>query len=285
MIRLRRGREAAAIPPDFRGAKLVDKHVDLVARYFAAAAAAKPMAWDSSKWKGAKTRLKSDAIKKCAYCEAPTSTVAHGDVEHFRPKSIYWWLAYCFDNYLFSCQICNQIYKGDEFPISGPNRLGAPMMPANAPAGTAAARALATTLARDATTLTDADVVNEWLLEAGDLPNPYLEDPEPLFRYKVDTSNEEVWIEASAAPRAAKALASSETYLGINREELRKDRYIHFAMLSTFYQAYLDEGLKPATKRLIESQFKKMSAARHPFAGMSRYFLRSWALEAFVSDQ
>ncbi len=277
MIRLSRARDAASIPAEFRGDKLIDKHVDLVDRYFTALAAGKPMKYESSKWKGAKNQLKADTAKKCAYCEAPTSTVAHGDVEHFRPKSKYWWLAYCFDNYLFACQICNQIYKGDDFPFSGPSRLSAPPMPAAAP-DAVAGRALAAALARDATVATDADVAAEWLAEVGDLPHPYFEDPELLFGYRVDASNEEVWLEASAAPRAASAFPSVETYLGLNREELRKDRYFHFAMLSTFYEAYTDGELKPATRAMIERQFKLMSAAQHPFAGMHRFFLRRWDL-------
>jgi hypothetical protein len=278
MIRLTRKRDAASVPAEFRGSKLIDKHVDLVERYFAAAAAGKPMAFVSSKWKGAKSRLKADSAKKCAYCEAPTSTVAHGDVEHFRPKSIYWWLAYRFDNYLFSCQICNQIYKGDSFPYSGPSRLAAPAMPGAPPADVAGNRALATTLAIDATTILDADVIADWLAETGDLPHPYYEDPEDLFGYRVDTSNEEVWLEASAAPRAAPAFAAADKYLGLNREDLRRDRYVHFTMLSTLYEAFKDGGLNPTTQRLIENRFRSLSAASHPFAGMHRFFLRSWGL-------
>jgi len=45
--------------------------------------------------------------------------VAYGDVEHLRPKSVYWWLAYCYDNHVFACQICNEGFKGDRFPIAG----------------------------------------------------------------------------------------------------------------------------------------------------------------------
>ena len=58
----------------------------------------------STYWKPAKEQLKAETHDKCAYCEAPTKVVAHGDVEHYRPKSEYWWLAYCYDNYLFSCR-------------------------------------------------------------------------------------------------------------------------------------------------------------------------------------
>jgi hypothetical protein len=62
--------------------------------------------------------------------EATTKQVAHGDVEHYRPKSIYWWLAYCYDNYLVSCQICNEVFKRDKFPIAG-NQLIGPTVTAN----------------------------------------------------------------------------------------------------------------------------------------------------------
>ena len=120
MIKLKRKRRPADLPADFRGEKLLKKHVDLLGRYFDATASGRPMAYSTAKWKSAKAKLRIDTANKCAYCEAPTSVVTHGDVEHFRPKSTYWWLAYCFDNYLFSCEICNQLYKGDRFPISGP---------------------------------------------------------------------------------------------------------------------------------------------------------------------
>lgn len=67
--------------------------------------------------------------QKCAYCEATVKHVAHGDVEHYRPKGKvtederhpgYYWLAYEPSNYLPSCQLCNQgDAKGTHFPIAG----------------------------------------------------------------------------------------------------------------------------------------------------------------------
>jgi uncharacterized protein (TIGR02646 family) len=83
-------------------------------------------------WKEAKTQLRKESADKCAYCEATTAIVAHGDVEHFRPKSVYWWLAYTYDNYLYACQICNQSYKNDAFPTAGPAPLAAPVVDAQA---------------------------------------------------------------------------------------------------------------------------------------------------------
>lgn len=67
---------------------------------------------------------------KCAFCEQNILSVSHGDIEHFRPKGGYkqnnkdilntpgyYWLAYTWDNLLFACEICNQSFKKNLFPI------------------------------------------------------------------------------------------------------------------------------------------------------------------------
>ncbi|AXY60046.1 HNH endonuclease [Acinetobacter sp. WCHAc010052] len=41
---------------------------------------------------------------KCAYCES-NEELLH--VEHYRPKKIYYWLAYSWDNLLYACFFCN----------------------------------------------------------------------------------------------------------------------------------------------------------------------------------
>lgn len=67
---------------------------------------------------------------KCCYCESREQQ-RRNDVEHFRPKARavrapgsaashgYWWLAWNWDNLLFSCRNCNQApYKLDKFPLA-----------------------------------------------------------------------------------------------------------------------------------------------------------------------
>ncbi|MBK8563357.1 MAG: hypothetical protein IPN76_08410 [Saprospiraceae bacterium] len=87
----------------------------------------------SSKIYGHKTvkeALKILQHGKCCFCEARVSHISHGDVEHFRPKAGfnskprtklikpgYFWLAYNYLNLFFSCQICNQSYKKNYFPL------------------------------------------------------------------------------------------------------------------------------------------------------------------------
>jgi hypothetical protein len=67
--------------------------------------------------------------KKCCYCEGRLKT-KFNHVEHYRPKGRatrepgsklkhgYWWLAYTWDNLLFSCASCNSIAKNDLFPLA-----------------------------------------------------------------------------------------------------------------------------------------------------------------------
>ncbi len=131
MIALVRKRTISAINYKFRGAdkKEKDKELMLAQRAFLHDPN-KKIQFKSTFWKGAKGQLKKESHGKCAYCEANTEVVAHGDVEHYRPKSIYWWLAYTYDNYLYACQICNQQYKSNRFPI-GATQLSAPPITQN----------------------------------------------------------------------------------------------------------------------------------------------------------
>lgn len=54
---------------------------------------------------------------KCAYCDSNVTHITSGDVEHFRPKSMYWWLASDWHNLLFACEKCNRSAKKDCFPL------------------------------------------------------------------------------------------------------------------------------------------------------------------------
>jgi uncharacterized protein (TIGR02646 family) len=60
---------------------------------------------------------------KCAYCESNVDISGQGDIEMFRPKTYYPWLAYEWRNLLYSCAICNRRYKKDLFPVAAPKDL------------------------------------------------------------------------------------------------------------------------------------------------------------------
>ncbi len=75
---------------------------------------------------------------KCVYCESKPAASADWDVEHFRPKSHYYWLTYEWTNLYLSCAHCNQARRDrpmwddpawgpsagklDQFPLSGSYR-------------------------------------------------------------------------------------------------------------------------------------------------------------------
>lgn len=107
------------------------------------------------KWKRFAGALAKIQHGKCGYCESKVTCVTDPDVEHFSPKSEvsflsddpkdwgtdelylprlkgrrkkvlakrgYWWLAYCWENYLLACGVCNRKWKLTLFPVADTNR-------------------------------------------------------------------------------------------------------------------------------------------------------------------
>lgn len=82
-----------------------------------------------------KDALREAQHDKCALCESKVTHITPGDVEHFRPKAGYrqgpgdplvrpgyYWLAYEWSNLLLCCQLCNQRFKGNLFPLARRSR-------------------------------------------------------------------------------------------------------------------------------------------------------------------
>ena len=88
-----------------------------------------------SRHESVKEALRKAQHDKSAFCESKFSHVGYGDVEHFRPKKGYrqreglplqrpgyYWLAYEWGNLFFSCQLCNQRFKRNLFPLLHPRK-------------------------------------------------------------------------------------------------------------------------------------------------------------------
>ena len=74
-----------------------------------------------------RNQLLEDQHYKCAYCECHI-TKEYNDVEHYRPKSKYYWLGHEWNNLLYACDICNRTYKKDFFPLKNEaHRVTAPV--------------------------------------------------------------------------------------------------------------------------------------------------------------
>lgn len=270
MIRLSRVRTQRAIPARLRGRGRVNNELILLR-----AKRDGNLGFNREIWKVAKTQLMRESAKKCAYCEAPTRTVAHGDVDHFRPKSIYWWLSYCYDNLLYACQICNQSYKKAKFPIHG-RRMRSPRV--RRQTSDITLRRMAGTLAPDPLNpqegVSMADFVHAAGLEKPALVNPYLSYPERFFRWKVDWTNKEVIVEVrNNSARSKRAFKAVRDYCGLNREELRRERYRVYQSLELF-RMFLENAPSNELRRKTARHVEEMMANEAPFAAMVRYFVR-----------
>ncbi len=272
MIALERKRTTSAINTKYRGVakKERDKELMFAQRDFLNDPN-KKVVFKSTYWKTAKTQVKKESYSKCDYCEANTAVVAHGDVEHYRPKSIYWWLAYTYDNYLFACQICNQIYKSDHFPI-GANQFPEPPIAANTSdnsieqlVGQISPDPIEVTL-----NYTLQNYLNEHKAEGAYLINPYFDDPIIYFIYEADDTTEEVKIVA-AKPQYADHVKAAEDFYGLNRIELKNFRYAVFTKFRAFKLAY-HALTNTAIKEEVKKQIDDMLSNKYLFAGMNRYF-------------
>lgn len=156
-----------------------------------------------------KNTLIAEQYGKCCYCESYVTHVSYGDVEHYRPKGGYrqhddddlhcpgyFWLAYEWDNLLFSCEICNQRYKKNLFPLKTPEtRVVVPM----------------------------ADLKVEEPL----LVNPVSEDPSQFIAYRGDTPHAVGGNERGSA---------SISMLGLTNETLRARRASLLEKLKLLHQ-------------------------------------------------
>lgn len=78
-------------------------------------------------WRALKNALAELSHDKCWYCEMPQIR-SDNAVDHFRPKSVYRWLAFSLANLRYACTFCNSRRtdvetgavggKGDQFPLA-----------------------------------------------------------------------------------------------------------------------------------------------------------------------
>jgi hypothetical protein len=268
VIALQRHRTTAAIPSRFRGQARIDGELDLVRRQRA------NQGPDGGVWKAAKVQLGRESHGKCAFCESPAATVAYCDVEHFRPKDHYWWLAYCWDNYSFSCQLCNQKFKRASFPCAAAQWLGPTIGPDDPPeAWEALAGSLAPDpLEPDAVAAYRARIASELAL----LPDPYdpQADPEGFFAWSADDYLKEVEIRPRSASEHHVAVHGSVvTHLGLNRQELKMRRWSLWSQVErvvTGYELSTDEEVRTTLAGFLVAAMEPNAE----WAGMVRYQVR-----------
>lgn len=279
MIAIERDRDA--IPARFLGEK---RRKDLLSLFKAIlddsikTKSVKDKLLTSSKWSPAKSQLSKETHGKCAFCDAPTMATNYGDVEHYRPKSKFNWFAYCYDNFLLSCRLCNA-KKSNHFQAD--QEFVDPVPPWDADATPTATEILDFALSVEPDP-TDQSSVDDYLalcLDEGiHIPNPYYEDPETLFTWTADDLLQEVRIAPIAgSDRSEKVFAGAEEFLDLNRPELLTQRYFIYMSarsIITRNKRDRDNGI-PITDEDEQAE-AMLTADRFPFAGMVRFFADGW---------
>jgi uncharacterized protein (TIGR02646 family) len=72
-------------------------------------------------WKDLKNVFWKKQGKRCAICEKELNEINSYDVEHYIPKTEFWWFAYHTINYYVACGTCNRTEKSNHFPFLHPN--------------------------------------------------------------------------------------------------------------------------------------------------------------------
>ncbi len=228
--------------------------------------------FNSTHWGKAKKQLLAETHNKCAYCEAPTAQVAYGDVEHYRPKSKYWWLAYSYENYLVSCQLCNQKYKKAKFPTKNKKMLAPVKIRRNTTDEYISSKK--SKLTPDS--LDPGEISNFEQLHRMERPyivNPYVDNPTIWYAWKAFEETGRVRLIARPdGPDSAKFVQAAEHNLGLNRIELQELRFLHYNLFKTFKMAQREPNISDALRLKLDESVSGMLADNAPFAGMLRYF-------------
>jgi len=225
----------------------------------------------SSRWKNAKENLTNESCNKCAYCECYFKTVAYGDVEHYRPKSKYWWLAYSYHNYSASCQLCNQKYKKAKFPKSS-GSYKAPTIRKNSTdkyLESIAGKVSVDPLSRSGMSLTQFKKNHK--SERPLSIDPYIDNPASYFAYDHNDSTREVII-TPKTKKVEKIVDSSINLFGLNRKELRDLRYrglIKYRFNRQVVETASDAFLRQAGLNILDAEYYD---DKSEFSGMFNYY-------------
>jgi hypothetical protein len=277
MIKLNRTRTKEAIASTFVGIQRVKLNKKLMeAEREIQKGNAQKHEWDSKIWGKSKAQLLEESSNKCAYCEAPLKVVAYGDVEHYRPKSVYWWLAYNYENYLASCTLCNQAFKKDHFPLLNDKiKLKGPTITKL----TTDSKISLLTANINCDPLSEhegmsyTDFLASHKMENALLINPYYDEPEKIFEYKADDNLQEVEISVVRTFKNATQIEKAvvENY-GLNRLELKQLRFEWYDNFITLKLTLSEKKISAALRKRIENKIEKYKKPVSPFSGMIKFF-------------
>ena len=182
---------------------------------------------------------------------------------------------------MYACQIGNETFKGDNFPLANENcRMEPPALPANPT--DAELREFVRRFAPDPLDETEGpswtDFEKACRVEGSLLLNPYADDPESHLSWEADDALQEVVLKPKGKAARRHYQAAVEFY-GLNRPEFRAERWRTYHALELFRQTYKEPRIAATTRKKIVKMLKSMIADDAPFAAMCRYLVyQVWKL-------
>jgi len=188
---------------------------------------------------------------KCGFCESKITHIDYGDVEHFRPKAGwvqnkerlnkpgYYWLAYDWQNLIFSCKKCNQRHKRNLFPLF--------------PKSTRA--------------LSHNDDIS---IEDPLFINPNQEDPEEFIEFNLEIP--------TSINKNKRGIVTIEC-LGLDRKPLNEQRRDKLKMVNTIYnlaKGYPDTNpeLKAKARAVVQEYYDQSHLDSAEYSSMLKSFFK-----------
>lgn len=272
MISLTRERNETAIDSAFQGQTPKDRLVGLMKLERDIKRGDLEKYKFKSLWGDTKKQLQKETNGKCAYCESTTTESMHGDVEHYRPKSEYWWLAYVYDNYLASCQLCNQKFKKAFFEIENSDkRLPEPEIAAQ----TTDAEILEMAEASIPDPLDQAAVAAFEQQHREERPliiNPYVDPPEEFFAWEDSGAGAVDLVPIADKPETQKFVDAAVRLLGLNRADLQRRRFAHYSNYALWVEVAENDDVPEPLRDKAQAQIETFKKPDSPYAGMILFF-------------
>ena len=236
MIQLKRIRKAAEITSTLRGNELGKKLKSLVENRIKFEKKQIDKFKVSSKWRPAKPLLLKESNNKCGFCESEVPSTYTGDVEHYRPKSIYWWMAYTIDNYILSCRVCNS-NKSDLFETVKARKKSDPLPDlGDNIAIEKFVKKYALDPANENIETSEVGLKHLKNSERPKLINPYLDKPQLYFEWVFSEEKQEVEIIPKKGISAARKRDANYSIdlIKLNRSPLKRKRFAQAFILLEF---------------------------------------------------
>jgi hypothetical protein len=212
------------------------------------------------KWSPLKTKLEEEFGKKCWYTEA---LVIGSDLEidHFRPVSKYWYLAYRPDNYRISCAYANKRRKNAKYMQSGGKGTKFPLLDD-------AARATS-----------ESELVNEHPL----LLDPLVESDCELLRFEADGVPKLNPLNSTDAI-AATRVETSKLALNIDHPDFNSSREQLYHDIKTDVHSYEDLPATSTMRNEKRDRLRSRIEAAAPFSSAARTYLSMFRHLQWVQD-